>query len=174
MTMKTKIYLIRSGDFVKIGKADDPIARWQNIQTGCPTTVELLGWIEADASEERRLHERFAAHRQRGEWFRWCKEIADFAATLGAPLRVREQAKLVFDGSAVLTPGQCRTARAWLRLRTQDVADKANITRQTVTRFETEKTVATAGTATLIRGALEKLGAEFPDLETVRLRAAQS
>lgn len=77
-------------------------------------------------------------------------------------------------GTDILTPGQCRAARAWLNLSAQEVADKANITRQTVTRFETEKTVATAGTATLIRGALEKLGAEFPDLETVRLRTAQS
>lgn len=78
----TYVYFMRRGDFVKIGKAHNPVRRRSELQTGFPERVILLGWILADETEERVLHRRFADHHESGEWFRWCDELAAFAATL--------------------------------------------------------------------------------------------
>jgi hypothetical protein len=43
-----------------------------------------------------------------------------------------------------------------------------------VNRFEAGKTLPTPATARVLRNALEKAGAEFPDPETVRFPQAKS
>lgn len=55
----------------KIGVAKDIEKRRRNLQTGNPSTIRLLGWINtAESSKlERHLHGFFAATRVRGEWF---------------------------------------------------------------------------------------------------------
>ena len=77
-----EIYLIQSGDFVKIGKADDPLSRLRDLETSHHSQLVLVGCIDAGASEEKRLHRLYAKRRARGEWFRWCPELEAFAATL--------------------------------------------------------------------------------------------
>jgi hypothetical protein len=56
---------------IKIGVAKDIEKRRSNLQTGNPSVIRLLGWINTDAAFEleRRLHRHFAATRVRGEWF---------------------------------------------------------------------------------------------------------
>lgn len=56
---------------IKIGVAKDIEKRRRNLQTGNPSTIRLLGWINtAESSKlERHLHGFFAATRVRGEWF---------------------------------------------------------------------------------------------------------
>jgi len=56
---------------IKIGVAKNIEKRTRNLQTGNPSTLRLLGWIEAseDFKLEGDLKRRFDAVRVRGEWF---------------------------------------------------------------------------------------------------------
>jgi len=74
-------------------------------------------------------------------------------------------------GTDILTSVQCRAARAGLGISAPELAELAEVTRQTISRFETGRTSPIAATVRQIRNALEKAGAEFPDFETVRFPA---
>lgn len=67
------VYFIRDTvqDQVKIGRGKDVRKRTQNLQTGNPSRLQLMGWIivDNDAQEERRLHQRYGEQRGLGEWF---------------------------------------------------------------------------------------------------------
>ncbi|MBC7906378.1 MAG: GIY-YIG nuclease family protein [Rhodospirillaceae bacterium] len=56
---------------LKIGRARNIHTRLRNLQTGNPTELLLVGWIEAadDNELERSLHKHFATQRRMGEWF---------------------------------------------------------------------------------------------------------
>ena len=70
--------------------------------------------------------------------------------------------------SDVLSPMQCRAARAALRMTLQQLADLAAVSKITVLRFENEKVIPNPGTMRLIRKALEAAGIAFPDPETMK------
>lgn len=57
-------------DRVKIGYSLNPKARLVDLQMGAPVELTLLKSTPGGAAEERSLHERFSAHRTRGEWFK--------------------------------------------------------------------------------------------------------
>lgn len=66
------VYLFRAvgTDLYKIGRTTDVIARKNQLQTGCPHVLELVGIIEGDAGRiEHEMHEMFAEFRRSGEWF---------------------------------------------------------------------------------------------------------
>jgi hypothetical protein len=69
------VYFIgqEDGEFcrIKIGVAKDIAKRRRNLQTGNPSAIRLLGWINTDATFEleSRLHQQFSETRVRGEWF---------------------------------------------------------------------------------------------------------
>lgn len=56
---------------IKIGFADNPIARMASLQTGHYQELRLL-WATGGKTEgyEQHLHSRYALDRIRGEWFR--------------------------------------------------------------------------------------------------------
>ncbi|PHP27526.1 hypothetical protein CJ301_10220 [Limimaricola cinnabarinus] len=60
-----------------------------------------------------------------------------------------------------MTPAQVRMARAALRLGVRELAQLANVTPATVTRFETEKGGLQHSSAEAIRRALEAEGVQF-------------
>jgi hypothetical protein len=68
------IYVIRSGDFVKIGKANDPQKRIADLQTAHPVKLELLATLPGDKWLEKQFHNRFSDRRITGEWFRLTDE----------------------------------------------------------------------------------------------------
>jgi hypothetical protein len=74
------VYFIRSASsgFIKIGKANDPIARLKTMQTGSSDRLALIGYVAGSNDKERELHRRFAALRKSGEWFEPGKELLDF------------------------------------------------------------------------------------------------
>lgn len=85
------VYFVQMGATgpIKIGTAVDMALRLSNLQVGNPEVLILIGTMSGGPIEERRLHDRFARHRIRGEWFRPATELIDFAATLrpGMPPR---------------------------------------------------------------------------------------
>lgn len=66
-------YLVwaRGSNFYKIGVATDPSRRLAELAVGCPFSLEFLAVIPSRITSERELHERFAAYRERGEWFKF-------------------------------------------------------------------------------------------------------
>lgn len=157
----TKIYLIRGGDLVKIGKANDVLARFSTLQGSSPVPLHLVGWMEADDAEERRLHKRFAVYQVRGEWFHWCPELEAFAALLQPPLSAEPAHRRHAERG--ITAGQLRMARAGLGLAAHDVAKAMRISSGTVGRAERDERKVNRATANSLRKAYERVGIEFLD-----------
>lgn len=71
------VYFVQAENgLIKIGVSNDPRARLRSLQTGSPVDLTLLGAAPGRGREmEAELHERFAAHRVRGEWFQPAPEL---------------------------------------------------------------------------------------------------
>lgn len=79
------IYFIRSGDAVKIGYADAPDRGIPTLRTANPNDIVVLGVMDGSLQDEKALHEKFAAHWLRREWFVLCDEIAKFIEAHARP-----------------------------------------------------------------------------------------
>jgi hypothetical protein len=75
------VYFATCGQFVKIGHTEHLWNRLETLQVGVPDYVELLAWIDGGLEAERKIQHKFAAYRQRAEWFKFTDEIAQFART---------------------------------------------------------------------------------------------
>ncbi len=67
-------------------------------------------------------------------------------------------------------------ARAALRLKVEDLAERTGLSRMTITRFESGQGRSNRATVLAMRQALEAAGVEFTDGDEpgVRLRSSQS
>lgn len=64
---------------IKIGWTGGRLKRrFGQLQTGSASPLSLILSLPGDRALERRLHERFARHRLRGEWFRPDPELLAF------------------------------------------------------------------------------------------------
>lgn len=65
------VYLLKSGQFYKIGKANDLKKRISQIKLQLPFDTELIHAIEAfrPYDVEKYWHKKFADKRRNGEWF---------------------------------------------------------------------------------------------------------
>jgi hypothetical protein len=75
---KMTVYVIRSGPYVKIGRATDFQRRLAGLRTQSPYDIEVVATLSQPDYVELILHARFAMHRHRGEWFREEGELADW------------------------------------------------------------------------------------------------
>lgn len=74
------VYLVRSGDFYKIGIADNPAERLAQMQTGNPAKLVLVrAWPSHQAQrEERLIHSLLQRYHHAGEWFKLPVELVAF------------------------------------------------------------------------------------------------
>ena len=73
------VYFITDGEFIKIGKANDPIERMRTMQTGNARKLKMLGYYEDyDEELEGYMHKIFAKDRVRGEWFKPSTDLYRF------------------------------------------------------------------------------------------------
>lgn len=63
----------------------------------------------------------------------------------------------------MITPAQCRAARAIMNMSQQELADASNVSRPTIADFEISKRTPYERTIRDIREALEKAGVTFID-----------
>lgn len=78
------VYLLRAGEYFKIGWAKQLERRIRNIQSCCPEVLELIHAIPAQdpITAEAQWHHRFRDKRIHGEWFKLTPEdIAEFRST---------------------------------------------------------------------------------------------
>ena len=75
---ESKVYVVKCGDFVKIGRARNVEQRMRDIQSANPHTIELLFVSFGGNEVEKELHRRFAAYKHRDEWFRLEGEVAEW------------------------------------------------------------------------------------------------
>ena len=75
-----------------------------------------------------------------------------------------------FDGTSrpslyprMITPAQCRAARALLKWTQEDLAARCDVSVTTIRTFETEATAAYARTREILKATLEVAGIEFID-----------
>jgi len=77
-----KVYFLRAplANLVKIGRSTDIEKRMKTIQTNNGEHLELMKVVAPlePAVYEKRLHRRFRAYRQRGEWFRLESDLEHF------------------------------------------------------------------------------------------------
>jgi hypothetical protein len=71
----TFIYLVRHerNGLVKIGRSKTPDARERTLQSEEPHNIMIFS-AQGDSSLELELHNHYANHRIRGEWFRLSEE----------------------------------------------------------------------------------------------------
>lgn len=72
----SKVYLARSGSFVKIGRTMNIIGRLRVLRSYNPHPVNLVAILLGGHELETALHRRFADLRHQDEWFRWHRKIA--------------------------------------------------------------------------------------------------
>jgi hypothetical protein len=77
------VYFIRAGARIKIGRAADLRRRVRELQTAHAEELSLVLSIPAHAALEGAIHQRFAHHRLRGEWFRAGADLVAFIHQIG-------------------------------------------------------------------------------------------
>lgn len=79
-------YIIKSGEYVKIGITKDIRRRLETLQIGNPIKLEVIGLIPGGWEMEREMQGRFGACHVRGEWFLLTKEIQAYIDSELVPL----------------------------------------------------------------------------------------
>lgn len=73
------VYVVGFDGYVKIGFTVRPLkSRIAGLQTGCPVNLTIYAEIAGTVSDEKRLQQRFSAHRSEREWFRREGSLAEW------------------------------------------------------------------------------------------------
>lgn len=72
------VYIIGFDNYIKIGFTTNLKNRLSSIQTYAPQKLRLYVSFAGSVSDEKRLHQRFSAYRQNGEWFELSQELQTF------------------------------------------------------------------------------------------------
>jgi hypothetical protein len=132
------------GGPIKVGRAARVEYRVATLQAACPYELKLLATMPGGVHEERALHRRFASQRERGEWFKPCREICDLISSLGGAPILDEELDVSRRGVAAApepaTPGaRLRALRTSVGLHQHVVAEAAEIDRVVVCKIERDK-----------------------------------
>jgi hypothetical protein len=92
----TQLYLIRCGEYVKIGSSSDSASRLRQLQSSLPVQMQLIATIQVNAANkvERALHAEFAPKRVRGEWFLLTEQAIE---SIKSRYDMRSLLKFIFD-----------------------------------------------------------------------------
>ncbi len=77
---------------IKIGYSGCMKHRWSLLRCTAESELTILAIIDGKKEVESRLHDKFADHRIKGEWFYPCEELIKYIAMLGDNVLSLEQA----------------------------------------------------------------------------------
>lgn len=80
--MRRYIYFARAGDAIKIGCAQRPHRRMQEIERQIGRAVDLIGLIYGNFATETLIHRRLRDFAEGEEWFRDCDEVKNLISYL--------------------------------------------------------------------------------------------
>lgn len=96
MSRKGLVYFFECDDFIKIGFSVNPESRLRQIQvsgngTAAPQNMntreaKIITAAPGTRKDEMALHDRFAATRDEGEWFKKSAELTDYVAGVASTL----------------------------------------------------------------------------------------
>lgn len=94
---KRFVYLIRCGEFYKIGVTTDIKDRMGELQTATPYDLELMGeWSSNEPyTLEATLHSSLGAYRIRGEWFKLPAQLVHAIMLIGAARWAQAQIRML-------------------------------------------------------------------------------
>lgn len=72
------VYVIQSGEFVKIGQTGNLISRLGHYKTHNPHPMQIVGLIKGGMQEENILHDKFKHLHVKHDWFQYKQEIRDY------------------------------------------------------------------------------------------------
>ncbi len=78
-----RVYFVRFGNKIKIGRAKDVKARLRSLQAMSPVPLKLLWSQPGGARIELQYHHKFKDCRAHGEWFEIRGGLRDFLSNLG-------------------------------------------------------------------------------------------
>lgn len=67
---KKHLYVVRCGEFFKIGSSDNPIRRIKDLHSTCPYPLVTERILMNRGKEEAEWHERHKGQHHHGEWFK--------------------------------------------------------------------------------------------------------
>jgi hypothetical protein len=70
-----RVYFIECAGRIKIGFSRNVQARLRQFSTGSALKFSLIGEIDGTKNLEKAIHQKLAANREHGEWFRDCEEV---------------------------------------------------------------------------------------------------
>lgn len=106
------VYFIDCGDYIKIGYTARGVdTRRSELQTGNPYALKIIGTVAVrDASDERRLHDRFQIFHYRDEWYHRSHKLLNAIGDLLAAEEHRRRAEvtaiqpIIVQGSFITFP----------------------------------------------------------------------
>ncbi len=87
------LYLLKCGEFYKIGFSETPRKRVHSFRTGSPHPILLIHTLKTPhyKTVEKVLHRHFSEKRHQGEWFRLTDEDVAYIKSLNAIGRTPEE-----------------------------------------------------------------------------------
>lgn len=73
------VYIIKQGDFFKIGKTYNLQSRLAGLQTATPEKIKIVAYVETDelCALEKELHKEMKPFHSHGEWFKFDSEVLE-------------------------------------------------------------------------------------------------
>lgn len=84
------LYFIQMGHFIKIGRSKDPVKRLGELSTGAPEAMYLIHQCPNKGHLEKKFHAIFKSFKNKGEWFKYDKQVEKFLKALVAEEKRRE------------------------------------------------------------------------------------
>lgn len=87
------IYCITARELglVKIGFSENPFVRFSKMQSDSPVALRIERVTAGEVADEQKLHQAYAEHRVRGEWFTITPAIETWMASLPAAMRTERE-----------------------------------------------------------------------------------
>lgn len=152
------IYLVKSGEYVKIGYTQSPRNRIADIAVSAPCELEVLLIIDGDRKDERILHYYFRDIHHHREWYKFTADIIKFVRS---KIKHDRRYEFGFDDGFDLNPGeQVKRLRKQHNLTLAKLGKKLNITAQSVKETEQRENIGSVSINVLKRVA-NALGYKF-------------